>query len=107
MGRNEKESGGGSEEGGGNEERKGNQWKIGRWRRGEKGKHEMKKPSRCAKREVWRKYRVRSLEEVPEAWGNTGKSKEKVSFGAEKSDVPSQNRRNLDSKWENGKENRR
>jgi len=32
---------------------------------------------------------VRSLEEVPEAWGSTGKSKEKVSFGAEKSDVPS------------------
>ena len=29
------------------------------------------------------------LEEVPEAWGSTGKSKEKVSFGAEKSDVPS------------------
>ena len=35
---------------------------------------------------------MRSLEEVPEAWGNTGKSKEKVSFGAEKSDVPSKNR---------------
>ena len=48
-----------------------------------------------------------SLEEVPEAWGSTGKSKEKVSFGAEKSDVPSKNRRNLDSKWENGKGNRR
>ena len=32
---------------------------------------------------------MRSLEEVPEAWGSTGKSKEKVSFGAEKSDVPS------------------
>jgi len=32
---------------------------------------------------------VRSLEEVPEAWGSTGKSKEKVSFGAEKSEVPS------------------
>ena len=26
---------------------------------------------------------------MPEAWGNAGKSKEKVSFGAEKSDVPS------------------
>ena len=48
-----------------------------------------------------------SLEEVPEAWGSTGKSKEKVSFGAEKSDVPSKNRRKLDSKWENGKGNRR
>ena len=27
---------------------------------------------------------MRSFEEVPEAWGNTGKSKEKVSFGAKK-----------------------
>ena len=50
---------------------------------------------------------MRSLEEVPGACGSTGRSKEKVSFGAEKSDVPSQNRRNLDSKWENGKGNRR
>ena len=50
---------------------------------------------------------MRSLEEVPEAWGNTGKSKKKVSFGAEKSDVPSKKCRKLDSKWENGKENRR
>ena len=50
---------------------------------------------------------MRSLEEVSEAWGSTGKSKEKVSFGAEKSEVPSKNRRNLDSKWENGKGNRR
>ena len=50
---------------------------------------------------------MRSLEEVPEAWGNAGKSKEKVSFGAEKSDVPSKNYQKLDSKWENGKENRR
>ena len=41
-----------------------------------------------------------SLEEVPE-------SEEKLKFGAEKSDVPSKNRRKLDSKWENGKENRR
>ena len=39
--------------------------------------------------------------------GKYRKSKEKVSFGAEKSDVPSKNRRNLDSKWENGKGNRR
>ena len=50
---------------------------------------------------------MRSLEEVPEAWGDTGKSKKKVNFGAEKSDVPSKNCRDLDSKWENGKENRR
>ena len=35
---------------------------------------------------------MRSLEEVPDAWGSTGRSKEKVSFGAEKSDVPSKNR---------------
>ena len=41
---------------------------------------------------------MRSLEEVPEAWGNTGKSKEKVSFGAEKSDVPSINRPQSDAK---------
>ena len=39
--------------------------------------------------------------------GKYRKSKEKVSFGAEKSDVPSKNRRKLDSKWENGKGNRR
>ena len=39
--------------------------------------------------------------------GKYRKSKEKVSFWAEKSDVTSQNRRNLDSKWENGKGNRR
>ena len=41
---------------------------------------------------------MRSLEEVPEAWGNTGKSKKKVSFGAEKSDVPSKNRPKSDPK---------
>ena len=35
---------------------------------------------------------MRSLEEVPEVWGSTGKSKEEVSFGAEKSNVPSKNR---------------
>ena len=35
---------------------------------------------------------------MPEAWGNTGKSKEKVSFGAEKSDVPSKNRPQSDAK---------
>ena len=34
---------------------------------------------------------MRSLEEVPGAWGNTGRSKEKLKFGAEKSDVPSKN----------------
>ena len=39
--------------------------------------------------------------------GKYRKSKEKVSFGAEKSDVPSKNHRKLDSKWENGKGNRR
>ena len=40
-----------------------------------------------------------SLEEVSEVWGSTGRSEEKLKFGAEKSDVPSENRRNLDSKW--------
>ena len=54
VGRNEKESGGGSEEGGVIVGRKGNQWKMKVRKMGEKGKHEMKKPSRCAKREVWR-----------------------------------------------------
>ena len=39
--------------------------------------------------------------------GKYRKSKEKVSFWAEKSDVPSKNRRKLDSEWEKGKENRR
>ena len=50
---------------------------------------------------------MRSFEEVPEVWGSTGRSEEKLKFGAEKSDVTSQNRRNLGSKWENGKGNRR
>ena len=72
-----------------NEERKGNQWKMKVRKMGEKGKHESEKYSRCAKREVWRKYRVRSLEEVPEVWGSIGRSEEKLKFGAEKSDVPS------------------
>ena len=31
----------------------------------------------------------------------------KIEVGAEKSDVPSKNRRKLDSEWEKGKENRR
>ena len=35
---------------------------------------------------------MRSLEEVSEVWGSTGRSKEKLKFGAEKSDVPSKNR---------------
>ena len=48
-----------------------------------------------------------SLEEVPEVWGSIGRSEEELKFGAEKSDVTSKNRRKLDSKWENGKENRR
>ena len=30
---------------------------------------------------------------MPEAWGSTGRSEEKLKFGAEKSDVPSKNRR--------------
>ena len=67
-----------------NEERKGNQWKMKVRKMGEKGKHESEKYSRCAKREVWRKYRVRSLEEVPEVWGSTGRSEEKLKFEAEK-----------------------
>ena len=50
---------------------------------------------------------MRSLEQVPEVWGSTGRSEEKLKLGAEKGDVPSKNRRKLDSIWENGKENRR
>ena len=42
---------------------------------------------------------MRSLEEVPEVWGSTGKSKEEVSFGAEKSNGPSKNRPKSDAKW--------
>ena len=41
---------------------------------------------------------MRSLEEVPEAWGSTGRSEEKLKFGAEKSDVPSKNRPKSDPK---------
>ena len=41
---------------------------------------------------------MRSLEEVPEAWGSTGRSEEKLKFGAEKSDVPSKNRPKTDPK---------
>ena len=41
---------------------------------------------------------MRSLEEVPEVWGSTGKSKEEVSFGAEKSNGPSKNRPKSDPK---------
>ena len=41
---------------------------------------------------------MRSLEEVPEVWGSTGKSKEEVSFGAEKSNGPSKNRPKTDLK---------
>ena len=41
---------------------------------------------------------MRSLEEVPEAWGSTGRSKEKLKFGAEKSDDPSKNRPKSDPK---------
>ena len=41
---------------------------------------------------------MRSLEEVPEVWGSTGKSKEEVSFGAEKSNGPSKNRPKSGSK---------
>ena len=55
VGRKEKEIGGGSEEGGVNEVRKGNQWKMKVRKMGGKGKDEMKKPSRCAKRGVRRK----------------------------------------------------
>ena len=41
---------------------------------------------------------MRSLEEVPEVWGSTGRSEEKLKFGAEKSDVPSKNRPKTDPK---------
>ena len=41
---------------------------------------------------------MRCLEEVPEVWGSTGRSEEKLKFGAEKSDVPSKNRPKSDPK---------
>ena len=41
---------------------------------------------------------MRSLEEVSEVWGSTGRSEEKLKFGAEKSDVPSKNRPKSDPK---------
>ena len=112
VGRKETESGGGSEEGGVNEERKGNQWKMKVREMGEKGKDEMKKPSRCAKRgerrEKWERFpekspeirvrmrkdekkwtsqgkkRARSLEKSPENGLKTGKSAENGDFEAKK-----------------------
>lgn len=48
---------------------------------------------------------MRSLEEVPEVWESTGKSKEEVSFGVEKSNVPSKNRPKSDAKWGRARKN--
>ena len=112
MGRNEKESGGGSEEGGGNEGRRGVDREMKVRKMGEKGKHEMKKPSRCAKgecggksgkdfpknrpktdpkrgktRKKWAsqgKKREQFLEKSPEIGFETGKSGKNGDFGVKK-----------------------
>ena len=69
-----------SEEGGVIVGRKGNQWKIGRWRRGEKGKDEMKKPSRCAKMGVRREKWERFPEKSSEVGSKTRQDEKKVGF---------------------------
>ena len=86
VGRNEKENGGGSEEGGVNEGRKGNQWKMKVRKMGEKGKHEMKKPSRCAKRGERREKWKRFLEKVSEVGFKTRKDEKKVDFAGQKNE---------------------
>ena len=60
----------------------------------------------CKKRSV-AKIKGEISRRSARSMGSTGKSDEKLKFGAEKSDVTSKNRRKLDSKWENGKGNRR
>ena len=84
VGRNEKESGGGSEEGGVNEERKGNQWKMKVRKMGEKGKHEMKKPSCSAKRGERREKREIFLEKSSEVGSKTRQDEKKVDFTGQK-----------------------
>ena len=77
VGRNEKESGGGSEEGGVNEGRKDCCWKMKVRKMGEKGKHEMKKLSRCAKRGVRREKWERFPEKSPEVGPKTRQDEKK------------------------------
>ena len=84
VGRKETESGGGSEEGGVNEERKGNQWKMKVREMGEKGKDEMKKPSRCAKRGERREKWERFPEKSPEIRVRMRKDEKKVGFTGQK-----------------------
>ena len=75
---------GGSEEGGVNEERKGNQWKMKVREMGEKGKDEMKKPSRCAKRGERREKWERFPEKSPEIRVRMRKDEKKVDFTGQK-----------------------
>ena len=84
VGRNEKESGGGSEEGGVNEGRKDCCWKMKVRKMGEKGKHEMKKLSRCAKRGVRREKWERFPEKSPEVGPKTRQDEKKVGFTGQK-----------------------
>ena len=84
MGRKEKEIGGGSEEGGVIVGRKGNQWKMKVRKMGEKGKHEMKKPSCSAKRGERREKREIFLEKSPEIRVRMRKDEKKVGFAGQK-----------------------
>ena len=56
--------------------------KVGKM--GEKGKYEMKKPSRCAKRGVRREKWEIFLEKVPEVGLKTRKDEKKVDFTGQK-----------------------
>ena len=84
VGRNEKESGGGSEEGGVIVRRKDCRWKMKVRKMGEKGKDEMKKPSRCAKRGVRREKWERFPEKSSEVGSKTRKDEKKVGFAGRK-----------------------
>ena len=84
VGRKEKESGGGREEGGVNEGRKDCCWKMKVRKMGEKGKHEMKKLSRCAKRGVRREKWERFPEKSSEVGRKTRQDEKKVDFTGQK-----------------------
>ena len=70
--------------GGVNEERKDCCWKMKVRKMGEKGKDEMKKPSRCAKRGVRREKWERFPEKSPEIRVRMRKDEKKVGFTGQK-----------------------
>ena len=84
VGRKEKESGGGSEEDGAIVGRKDCRWKMKVRKMGEKGKDEMKKPSRCAKRGERREKWERFPEKSPEFRVRMRKDEKKVGFTGQK-----------------------